>query len=256
MAESAGSKVVKRSRPVRAGTKRSVLARIRRDDGTISERTLADVDVDAFTDAAPWRTFRWYRGQRHYSGAFWSSTEQDHVIYESRLELARLLFADFDSSVSRIVAQPFFMTATIDGVQRKHVPDFLLVTDSGSIVVDVKPHHRLNRTEVSSRLAWCRAAVEARGWRYEVWSEPPPVQLENVRFLAGYRREWLFDPSLLAALRTADLDGVPLGRASDSVPNLPAVLVRPAVLHLVWRQHFNVDLDRPLGSGHVLRRAR
>ncbi|WP_225858187.1 hypothetical protein [Rhodococcus wratislaviensis] len=24
--------------------------------------------------------------------------------------------------------------------------------------------------------------------RYEVWSEPPPVELENVRFLAGHRR--------------------------------------------------------------------
>lgn len=255
MAESAGSKVVERSLPVRAEAKPSVSVRVRRADGTVSERPLADVDVDAFADAAPWRTFRWYRGQRHYSGAFWSSTEQDHVIYKSRLELARLLFADFDSSVSRIAAQPFFMTATIDGVQRKHVPDFLLVTESGPIVVDVKPRHRLNWPEVSSTLAWSRAAVESRGWRYEVWSEPPPVQLENVRFLAGYRREWLFDSDLLAALRAADLDGVPLARAFDSVPGTSAVLVRPAVLHLVWRQHFIVDLDRPLGGGHVLRRA-
>jgi hypothetical protein len=29
-----------------------------------------------------------------------------HVVYESRLELARLIFADFDRSVHRIVAQP------------------------------------------------------------------------------------------------------------------------------------------------------
>ena len=103
------------------------------------------MDADAFADAGPWRTFRWFRGQRHYSGAFWSSTEQDHVIYESRLELARLLFADFDCSVSRIVAQPFFLTATIDGVQRKHVPDFLLVTESGPIVVDVRQAIRQSR---------------------------------------------------------------------------------------------------------------
>lgn len=31
----------------------------------------------------------WYKGQRHYSGAFWSAIERDLVIYESRLELAR-----------------------------------------------------------------------------------------------------------------------------------------------------------------------
>ena len=46
--------------------------------------------------AAPWRTFRWYFGQRHYSGTYWSATQRDHVIYESRLELANLLLADFD----------------------------------------------------------------------------------------------------------------------------------------------------------------
>lgn len=43
----------------------------------------------ALGQARPWRTFRWHRGQKHYSGTFWSSTERDHVIYESRLELTR-----------------------------------------------------------------------------------------------------------------------------------------------------------------------
>jgi hypothetical protein len=41
-------------------------------------------------DAKPYRTFRWYLGQMHYSGSYWSSTESAHVIYESRLELSRL----------------------------------------------------------------------------------------------------------------------------------------------------------------------
>ena len=38
-----------------------------------------------------------------------SSTEHGHVIYESRLELTRLLFADFDVQVCRIAAQPFLL---------------------------------------------------------------------------------------------------------------------------------------------------
>lgn len=25
--------------------------------------------------AAPWRRFRWYHGQKHYSGSYWSATE-------------------------------------------------------------------------------------------------------------------------------------------------------------------------------------
>jgi hypothetical protein len=54
--------------------------------------------------AQPWRTFRWYKDQRHYPGSYWSTTERAHVIYESRLELTRLLFADFESAVQRIFA--------------------------------------------------------------------------------------------------------------------------------------------------------
>jgi hypothetical protein len=38
----------------------------------------------ALLNAAPWRTFRWYFGQRHYSGTYWYATQHDHVIYESR----------------------------------------------------------------------------------------------------------------------------------------------------------------------------
>jgi hypothetical protein len=50
----------------------------------------ASIDVNALILALPWRTFRWHKGQKHYSGAFWASTVRDLVIYESRLELARL----------------------------------------------------------------------------------------------------------------------------------------------------------------------
>ncbi|WP_436988252.1 methyltransferase domain-containing protein [Streptomyces sp. enrichment culture] len=49
--------------------------------------------------------------------------------------------------------------------------------------------------------AWTRWAVESRGWRYEVWNEPPDTELDNVRFLAGGRRDWLISPELLQELR-------------------------------------------------------
>jgi hypothetical protein len=73
-----------------------------------------DVDVQILRTAAPWRTFRSYKGQRHYSARFWSATENRLVLYESRLELARLLFADFDTSVRGIVAQPFLLEMELD----------------------------------------------------------------------------------------------------------------------------------------------
>jgi hypothetical protein len=97
------------------------------------------VGVDALATASPWRTFRWYKSQKNYSGSFWSATENDVVIYESRLELARLLFADFDTSVRHIVAQPFLLRAKVDGDLRRHIPDYLLFTDAEPVGLRLIP---------------------------------------------------------------------------------------------------------------------
>jgi hypothetical protein len=214
-----------------------------------------DAPVEEMLAAGPWRTFRWRHGQRHYSGAFWAATEGSHVIYESRLELARLLLADFDRSVSRIVAQPFLMTAQVEGVERRHIPDFLLMTESGPLVVDVKPARRLARPEVALTFAWSRRVIESRGWDFEVWTEPDPVEVENVRFLAGYRRPWLFSPDLVAALESSVPDGVTLREAFAAVPDCDPRLVRATVLHLLWTGRFTVDLSTRLVAGSVLRRS-
>ncbi|GAA2816577.1 TnsA-like heteromeric transposase endonuclease subunit [Kitasatospora sp. CM 4170] len=215
---------------------------------------MAGVSVGLLRSAVPWRTFRWYMGQRHYSGTYWSATMRDHVIYESRLELARLVFADFDPSVQHIVAQPFLLKTVVDGEVRKHIPDYLLITEQGPVVVDVKPRHRLARSEVAFTFEWTRRVVESRGWRFEVWSEPPEARLENIRFLAGYRRDWLFGPALLDELRRLDLDGVPLSQAARCLPGRPEPLVRSAICHLLWTHDLLTDLDQPLGHG-VLRRS-
>jgi hypothetical protein len=78
-------------------------------------RDWATASVDELRDAAPWRTFRWHHGQKHFSGTYWSCTERDLVTYESRLELVRLLFTDFEPSVLGIVAQPFLLQAVVKG---------------------------------------------------------------------------------------------------------------------------------------------
>ena len=229
---------------------------------TVSVRSSADrsevslpwelATTEVLASAVPWRTFRWHKGQRHYSGTYWSATERDHVIYESRLELARLLYADFDTSVKRIIAQPFLLRAQVEASVRRHVPDFLLLSDREPAVVDVKPRLQLCRPKVSFTLAWAKDVVEQRGWRYEIWSEPPEAELGNLRFLAGFRRDWLIDRNLLDELRAADLQGMSLSEACKSLPDWPEPLVRSAIFHLLWTQHFTLDLTRPLSPSHVL----
>lgn len=76
---------------------------------------LAAAQGDVLATSRPWRKFRWHRGQQHYSAFYWCATTGDHVVYESRLELARLLLADFDPRTIAIAAQPFLLEEQVDG---------------------------------------------------------------------------------------------------------------------------------------------
>lgn len=241
---------------ITTGSVGEVRLSLRTADGTaVDDLEWSSVRPNMLQYTRPWRTFRWYMGQKHYSGTYWSATVRDHVIYESRLELARLLLADFAPDVRQIAAQPFLLKAEVQRKLRRHIPDYLLFTDDGPVVVDVKPRHRLERPEIAFTFAWTREAVESRGWQYEVWSEPDPHELENVRFLAGYRRDWLFDPALLEGLRALELDGRTLGEAFRLLPDRPQPLVKSAVLHLLWCGYVTTELGEPLSARHVLRRS-
>ncbi len=240
----------------RAELAASVQLSVRRADESVSEDLeWSSAPLDLLRTARPWRMFRCHKGQKHYSGTYWSATVRDHVIYESRLELARLLFADFAPDVRQMVAQPFLLKAEVKGKLRRHIPDYLLLTDDGPVVVDVKPRHRLELPKIAFTFEWTREAVASRGWQYEVWSEPDPHELENVRFLAGYRRDWLFDPVLLEGLRALDLDGRTLGEAFRLLPEQPRPLVKSAVLHLLWSGRVTTEMGEPLSAGHVLKRS-
>ena len=93
------------------------------------------------------------------------------MVYESRLELARLLLADADREIVGIAAQPFLVSDD----RRRHVPDFLFLRVDGSVlVVNVKPADRLEDPRVAGALAWAEAIFAARGWQHEIWSAADP----------------------------------------------------------------------------------
>ncbi|GAA4707876.1 TnsA-like heteromeric transposase endonuclease subunit [Promicromonospora umidemergens] len=198
--------------------------------------------------------FRWRRGQAHYSGWYWSATTGAHVVYESRLELARLLLGDFDPRVTVIAAQPFCVSAEVEGVRRRHVPDFLLLGGDGVVtVVNVKPPDQLARPKVAAALAWAGDVFAGKGWRHEVWSGAPPAVLLNVRFLAAYRYPDRVDPATVSWLEEQAVTSARLGDLENAGGPLPAD-VRAAALHLVWRGVFRVDLTTPLSTATLLER--
>jgi hypothetical protein len=225
---------------------------IRLGNEQVARVALSRAEPGMLDEAIPWRTFRIYFGQTHRSGAYWSATEAAHVIYESQVELSRLLLADFDADVTHIVAQPFLMRAVVGGVRRRHIPDYFLITSNGPVVVDVKPRHRLDDPKVVDTFAWVRAAVETKGWTFEVASEPPPILVENVRFLAKSRRRPYVSSSALDELRGLDLDGVTIGDALRQVTTSPQPSARAALLHMLWSHEVSTNLHAVLDDRSVL----
>lgn len=226
-------------------------ASYRRADGALVRGPWARVVFEDVLAGLPVREFRAYRGRRHYSGWYWSATTSGHVVYESRLELARILLADQDPDVVGIAAQPLLLEG-FDGTRaRRHVPDLLLgLAGGGVLLVDVKAVSRLVDPAVAEQFAWMRRVCERHAVPFEVWSGTDPVRLENVRFLAGYRRAGLVDGDLVAPVLNAAVRPTTIGNLERAV-DAPGRrgLVRPVVLYLLWCGALAADLSAPLGLG-------
>jgi hypothetical protein len=227
---------------------------LRMADGSEAHRPPRDVRARQVVTAVPWRGTRSACGQAHYPGYYWSATMSAHVIYESRLELARLLIADFDPAVAAIAAQPFWLRAHAGGRARRHVPDFFLLRgDQSVIVVNVKPAARLADPQVAEALGWPGRLVRGHGWDYEIWTGTDPVYLANLRFLAGYPRPWLVPEeaadSVLAAFSPGDTFAALAARAGR---DLPPGTARAMALRLLWQQRLVTGLHRPLDDDSVL----
>jgi hypothetical protein len=229
---------------------------IRFDGGLTHSVALDQLRVGHFDGSVPWRRFRSRLGQAHLSGSYWAATTGGHVVYESRLELARLLLADFDPEVVGVWAQPCRLVARVAGRERGHVPDFLLVSSGGAVtVVNVKPADRLDDPSVADGLAWPEVLLTGHGWGWEVWSGCDPVMLDNVRFLAGYRRREVVTDEAVDQACEAVCDGEPLAVAERRLAaGASPYWVRPALLAGLWRGRLATDLSRPLSGASILRR--
>lgn len=232
----------------------SVDVEYRLADGKPHVMPWGDVDPEAVAQGRPWREFAWHLGQRNYSGRYWCATEAKLVGYESLLELSRLMIADFDRSSKRIVSQPFQLSADVDGHRLTRIPDYLVLTDEESLVIDVTRRDRLNKPKYQRIFDLTRRIVEARGWNYELAHEPPRTEYLNIRFLAGYRRPWLFDEKVVAEVRTL-AEGVAESTIGEIArgTSYPKWKALPALMHLLWCQDLTVDISERLSPTSMVR---
>jgi hypothetical protein len=95
--------------------------------------------------------------------------------------------------------------------------------------------------------------VESAGLDYEIASEPDDVFLANVRFLAGYRRDWLFDRTLLDEIYCVAARNTEISIAKIVAElGKPKQAVLPGIFHLMWQHRFEADLTRVLGNASTV----
>jgi hypothetical protein len=192
----------------------------------------------------PFRRFTWQTRQRHRPGLQYLVSTGRHHGFESLAEARLLLALDFVGGLVDVLAQPFELRFdTVDGV-RRHVPDFLAVSRTGILLVDVRPGDRVGRED---RVAFAAAneAALACGWRYLVvagWRGGVTATLDA---LSAQRRGLDDRLGLQKQLVEAVAAGpVPFGVlvASTSLP----VVARAHALHLIWHRRLSIDLGRSL----------
>lgn len=104
-------------------------------------------------------------------------------------------------------------------------------------------------------LAWPGELFQRHGWDYEIWSGADRVLLDNVRFLAAYRRPGVVPEAEVERAWQQVVDGEQLALAERRLAgDKPAEEARPPLLALLWSGRLTTDLSRPLSGESVLRR--
>ncbi|MER5706283.1 TnsA-like heteromeric transposase endonuclease subunit [Streptomyces sp. NPDC020807] len=202
--------------------------------GERQRRPLLDCATARFEDVGPVRPFRWSRGERHFAGWYWAATTRQHVGFESWLERDRLLLMDFDSKVTGIASQPFWLHWHDELRERRHAPDyFVRRVDGSAVVIDVRADERIEPKDVEAFEA-TRAACTQVGWGFRRVGAPKAVLLANVRWLSRYRHPRCLHRTAADRLREVFATPGPLLPGADAAGDRLATL--PALFHLLWRQ--------------------
>ena len=197
----------------------------------------------AFEFVAPYRQVRSRRRQRNYCGDWWLATTKRHVTFESWCERDHLIALDFDPGVVAVAAQPFgFQFDAADGSVRSHTPDFFVRTaDGGAVVIDVRPD-RLIDSDDQEKFDATAALCQVNGWEYRRVGELADPWMTNVRWLAGYRHERIFNQTIAADVRAAATGAqrISLGTLARRVGE--PIVVLPTIFHMLWSHQLDADL--------------
>lgn len=212
-----------------------------------------DLDKVDLRRSVPVRRFTWRTDQFHRPGLEYLMATDRHHGFESHEEERLLLVADFAVGLVEALCQPFRLRFFSGGKAIQHTPDFLLVTEAGLVLIDVRPAERITPEDALKFAAAAEAALSAgwqygvvAGWRKHVWT--------NVDALSAERRPLPDVLGIQGQLREAASQGpLPFGELVERC-RIPAI-GRAHAIHLLWHHHLGVDLSGPFGDASLVRLA-
>ncbi|WP_075022387.1 TnsA-like heteromeric transposase endonuclease subunit [Actinomadura madurae] len=199
-----------------------------------------------FEDALPVRSFPSFKGQKNFTGLWWSATTSRHVGFESWVERDQAMLLDFDSNVVGFSSQPFRIWWQGESNIHRHVPDyFARMADGGGLVVDVRPDNRIEPEDAEAFAATSRLC-ERVGWAFRRVGELDPVLRANVDWLAGYRHPRCLRPEVAERVLKVFSEPTALGEGVRAAG--PRLAVLPTLFHLMWSRRIVTDLHTRLLS--------
>ncbi|MEV6397935.1 TnsA-like heteromeric transposase endonuclease subunit [Streptomyces sp. NPDC051907] len=206
-----------------------------------------------FESVLPVRRFTSYRGQRHFTGWYWATTES-LVGFESWLERDRAIILDDDRRVVGLASQPFRVMWQGETRRISHTPDYFARLEDGSgLAVDVRSADRVGPEDTVKFSATEAMCQEMGCWSFALVHEPDLVEMANVRWLSGYRHARNRVGDVAKRLMDAFADPRLLMDGAEAVGDPLSVL--PTLYHLLWCGDLRLDLAVPLGDGSVIGRA-
>lgn len=235
------------SQPERLGTRvsptfRDEMDRIvfRDEAGQRREVPLSRAARLPFERATPIRIPKSHRGKRGMVGQVSFSSSGQVVVFDSKIEMENILLLDFDPRFAALLGQP--LRFEIKTTEWEHTPDlFAREQDGSACLFDVKGEEEQNDPANQLIFSRTRSVCEELGWEYEVLGEIREPFRKNLLLLAGFRRE-PFDPGGLAD-EVVETCATPTTIAELGHLCSVTAVVRPLVLHLLWRHVLRCDLE-------------
>lgn len=181
-------------------------------------------------------------------GRFPSTKMKRMIAFESLLERDFVYLLDFDPLVTWYEEQPVRIEYVHEGKNLHYTPDFLLVEQQKSVLVECKPERFVDTDENRRKFTIARKWCQEKDWQFRIVTEQEiraGYRLQNVKLLTQYARQRI-DPRIRSQIFTFLHSNGSTAKVKEIVQYLcpiPSDLVTAHVLHMVYQHEIALQID-------------